>query len=124
VVGTYRRQTGVQVLAGLGYDSEREFNFLPLEPRQADAGRDSGIGPRLHPPAAPKIRRAEPAVEGHCRSCKGHGARYPVGCSSLTSQDETVGAAAVGQLSRHLAPAPWQTLPQPGFDRDSEPSTS
>ena len=44
-----------------------------------------------------------------------HGAHFLVGCSSLTSQVEAVGAAAYLQLGRHVAPAQWQTLPRKDF---------
>jgi putative hemolysin len=44
-----------------------------------------------------------------------HGARFLVGCSSLTSQDASIGAAAFEALSAHLAPPEWRTVPTPCF---------
>jgi putative hemolysin len=44
-----------------------------------------------------------------------HGARYLVGCSSITSQDPAEGAAAYQQLQAHLAPAHWRTRPLASF---------
>jgi putative hemolysin len=46
---------------------------------------------------------------------KDHGARFLVGCSSLTSQDPSVGAAAFAHLQPNLAPAGWRTVPLPAF---------
>ena len=46
-----------------------------------------------------------------------HGARYLFGCSSITSQDATVGASAYAELCRkHLAPLPWRTRPLTAYD--------
>ena len=36
VVGTYRLQTGARAAAGLGYYSEREFDFSPFEAARGD----------------------------------------------------------------------------------------
>jgi putative hemolysin len=47
-------------------------------------------------------------IAGYARE---HGARYLVGCSSLTSQDAQTGLAAYRQLQTHLAPPAWQTRP-------------
>ena len=44
-----------------------------------------------------------------------HGARYLVGCRSITTQDPAVGAAAYRQLLVHLALPAWRTQPEPGF---------
>ena len=45
-----------------------------------------------------------------------HGTRYFVGCSSLTSQDQSVGAAAYHELSRdHLVEPALRTEPLPAF---------
>ncbi len=45
-----------------------------------------------------------------------HGARYLVGCSSLTSQLAAEGQAAYEVLKpHHLAPGPWRTAAQPAF---------
>jgi putative hemolysin len=109
VVGTYRLQTGLRAQQGLGYYSEREFDFSPFEPHRAqmvELGR-----------ACIHAQHRNFAVlnmlwKGIGTYARDHGARYLVGCSSLTSQDAAVGAAA---FQRNLAPAAWRTLPQPEF---------
>jgi putative hemolysin len=112
VVGTYRLQTGLRAQQGLGYYSEREFDFSPFEPHRAqmvELGR-----------ACIHAQHRNFAVlnmlwKGIGTYARDHGARYLVGCSSLTSQDAAVGAAAFQRLSGNLAPAAWRTLPQPEF---------
>ena len=112
VVGTYRMQTGMQAQRGLGYYSEREFDFTPLEARRSqilELGR--ACIHRQHRNFA-VLNLLWKGIAAYARD---HGARHLVGCSSLTSQDESLGAAAFQQLRRHVAPSSWQTLPRLGF---------
>jgi putative hemolysin len=112
IVGTYRMQTGARALAGRGYYSEREFDFTPFEamrPIILELGR-----------ACIHIKHRNFAVlnllwKGIASYAQAHGARYLLGCSSLTSRDPAVGAAAHVLLARHLAPAAWRTRPQAAF---------
>ena len=112
VVGTYRLQTGLAAGAALGYYSEREFDFGPFEWARAhtlELGR-----------ACIHRRHRNFAVlnllwRGIAAYAQAHGARYLVGCSSLTSVDAAVGAAAHQRLLPHRAPAPWLTQPRPAF---------
>ena len=112
VVGTYRMQTGLRAREGLGYYSAREFDFAPFEPLRPqilELGR-----------ACIHARHRNFAVlnllwKGIAAYADAKGARYLVGCSSLTSQDPAVGAAAYAHLSRHLAPAAWRTDPIAAF---------
>jgi putative hemolysin len=112
VVGTYRMQTGRQAQHALGYYSEREFDFTPFEAQRAqilELGR-----------ACIHRRHRNFAVlnllwKGIAAYARDHGARYLMGCSSLTSQDAAVGAAAYARLAPHLAPAAWRTAPRAHF---------
>lgn len=112
VVGTYRMQTGRQAGSALGYYSEREFDFAPFEAQRAqilELGR-----------ACIDRRHRNFAVlnllwKGIAAYARDHGARYLMGCSSLTSQDAGVGAAAYARLMPHLAPAGWRTAPHARF---------
>lgn len=112
VVGTYRMQTGRQAQAALGYYSEREFDFAPFEaqrPLILELGR-----------ACIDRRHRNFAVlnllwKGIAACARDQGARYLMGCSSLTSQDAGVGAAAYARLAAHLAPAEWRTVPHARF---------
>jgi putative hemolysin len=97
---------------GLGFYSEREFDFAPFEsmrPQMLELGR-----------ACIHQRHRNFAVlnllwKGIASYARQQGARYLVGCSSLTSTDAAVGAAAYKLLARHLAPEPWRTTPVPAF---------
>lgn len=112
VVGTYRMQTGRQAQGALGYYSEREFDFAPFEAQRSqilELGR-----------ACIDRRHRNFAVlnllwKGIAAYARAQGARYLMGCSSLTSQDAAVGAAAYARLTPHLAPAAWRTAPRAEF---------
>ncbi|CAN5885297.1 GNAT family N-acetyltransferase [soil metagenome] len=112
VIGTYRLQTGRMAAEGLGFYSEREFDFAPFEARRSqilELGR-----------ACIHLRHRNFAVlnllwKGVGVYAKDHGARFLIGCSSLTSQDPSVGAAAFAHLQSNLAPADWRTQPMAPF---------
>jgi putative hemolysin len=112
LVGTYRLQTGMRARQALGYYSEREFDFTPFEPMRAqilELGR-----------ACIHLNHRNFAVlnllwRGIGRYARDHGARYLIGCSSITSQDTAVGAAAWRRLSAHAVPELWRTQPLPSF---------
>jgi len=115
VVGTYRMQTGARAArsnGGLGYYSEREFDLSPFE---AARGQILELGR-----ACIHRRHRNFAVlnllwKGIAAYAQRQGARYLLGCSSLTSQDEASGLAAFAQLQPQLAPARWCTQPRPAF---------
>lgn len=114
IVGTYRMQTGLNAAKNLGYYSEQEYEFEVFEPLR---------GTLVEPGRACVHRQhRNPAVlvllwKGIASYCRLHGARYLLGCSSITSQDPAVGAAVYTRLCRkHLSPLPWRTRPRPAFD--------
>jgi putative hemolysin len=108
VVGTYRMQTGAQALGALGYYSEREFDFAPFEPMRPQMLELGRACIALKHRNFAVLNLLWKGIAGYAHS---QGARYLVGCSSLTSRDPAVGAAAHALLARHLAPPPWRTLP-------------
>ena len=92
--------------AALGYYSEREFDFAPFRRRPAPACL-SWVAP-----ASASSHRNFAVLnllwKGIASLCtRAHGARYLLGCSSLTTQDTAVAAAAYcsGCGRPHLAPA-------------------
>jgi putative hemolysin len=114
VVGTYRLQTGTSAAKNLGYYCAQEFHFDKFEPFRAEIvelGR-----------ACVHKQHRNLVVLGHL--WKGiadyateRGARYLVGCSSLTSQNPAEGASAYSEICRkHLAPPPFRTTPLPACD--------
>lgn len=112
VVGTYRLQTGTHAAQAHGYYSAREFDFTPFEPlreRVVELGR-----------ACIHAEHRSFAVlnllwNGIADYARTHGARWLIGCSSMTTQDPAVGAAAWQQLALHLAAPALRTRPMPAF---------
>lgn len=114
IVGTYRLQTGANAADHLGYYSAQEFEFAvfePLRPEIVELGR-ACVHARHRNLVV--LGRLWKGIAGYAQS---RGARYLLGCSSLTSQDAAVGASAYSELCRHhLAPLPWLTRPRREFD--------
>jgi len=114
IVGTYRLQTGENAALYRGYYCAQEFDFAGFEPMRLQI-----------------IEVGLDCVDQHHRNLvvlgmlwKGiadyatlHGGGYVLGCSSITSQDPAVGAAAFANMSgKHLAPPEWCTRPLPAYD--------
>jgi putative hemolysin len=109
VVGTYRLQTGASAANNLGYYCAQEFEFAPFEPLRSEIielGR--ACVHRQHR----NLVVLGMLWKGIADYASRQGGRYLVGCSSLTSQDPAVGAAAYANLCRqHLAAGPLRTRP-------------
>lgn len=111
VVGTYRLQTGERAAQCHGYYSEREFDFSPYEPlrnRMIELGRACIHVAHRNYGVLGLLWNAIAAYAAE------RGARYLIGCSSLTSQDPAVGAAVYRRLEPHWAPPALRTTPTPG----------
>ena len=113
IVGTYRLQTGARAAEGLGYYSEREFDFRPFEPMRPQMLE---LGRACIHAGHRNFAVLNLLWKGIAAYAQARGARYLVGCSSLTSQDAAVGLAAFAKLAPHLAPPLWRTQPRPAFD--------
>jgi putative hemolysin len=113
VVGTYRMQTGTVAALRRGYYSEREFEFLPFEP----------LRPQIVELGRACVHRDHRTLSvvsllwrEILRYALARGARYLVGCSSLTSQDSDTGHAMFRRLAAGgLAPSRLQTRPRSGY---------
>ena len=114
IVGTYRLQTGRSAAMHRGYYSEQEFDFAPFEPMRThmiELGR-----------ACVHQQHRNLVVlgmlwKGIADYARKRGERFLCGCSSITSQDQAVGASAYADLCRrHLAPMEWRTGPLPQFE--------
>lgn len=112
VVGTYRLQSGLNASRKLGFYSAREFDFGPYEPLRdcvVELGRAC---------IQPDHRKYEvlmllwKAIFRYASQC---GARYLIGCSSLSSQDEQLGSAMYRKLEPSLAPEHLRTRPTPEY---------
>jgi putative hemolysin len=108
VVGTYRMQTGATAAKALGYYCEQEFDFSPYE---GFRGEIVELGRACIHADHRNFSVLSMLWRGIAVFAKDHGARYLVGCSSLTSQSHAEAAAAYRQLQGHLAPKMLQTRP-------------
>ena len=114
IVGTYRLQTGVNAACKLGYYSAQEFDFTPFEPHRAEIIE---LGRACVHSQHRNLVVLGMLWKGIADYAKQRGARYLLGCSSLTSQDPAVGASAYSELCRkNLASPQWRTRPLPEYD--------
>lgn len=111
VVGTYRLQTGTSAQQHLGYYSQQEFDFRPFEAARAEIVE---LGRACVHAQHRNLSVLSLLWKGIAAYARERGARYLIGCSSLTSQEPREGASMYRQLeARHLAPEGWRTVPQP-----------
>ncbi len=114
LAGTYRVQTGMAALGGLGYYSEQEFDFAPFEAirsEMVELGRACVDRRHRNLSALGMLWRgiASYAVERR--------ARYLIGCSSLPTCDGDAGWSVYRRLSgAHLAPPELRTVPARGWE--------
>ncbi len=113
VVGTYRLQTGLRAGDALGYYSAQEFDFAPFEAMRAQTIE---LGRACIHADHRNFTVLNLLWKGIASYAQQRGARYLLGCSSLTSQDESIGAAAYKRLTPSLAPSAWRTRPLPSFE--------
>ena len=112
VVGTYRLKTGTRAQQRVGYYCEREFDLTPFAPMRVqvlELGRACIHADHRNFAVLNALWRA---IALYARE---HGSRYLIGCSSLTSQEQSAGAALYLALQTHLAPEALRTLPQPAY---------
>jgi putative hemolysin len=113
VVGTYRLQTGQTAARAIGYYGEREFDFSPFAPVRSELlelGRACVAAAHRNQTVLGLLWR------GIATRAEQLGARYLVGCSSLTSRRGAEGLAAFRQLQeRHWVEPRWRTLPWPAW---------
>jgi putative hemolysin len=112
VVGTYRVQTGATAAANGGYYSEREFDFMPYLPLRStlvELGR--ACVHRDHRTTEVLYLLWRGIAQYACH----HGARFLIGCSSLTSQDPAQGSAVFEALQPYLVEPHLRTVPSAPF---------
>ena len=112
VVGTYRLQTGMNAKANLGYYSAGEFDLSNLEPFR---GEIIELGRACIAEGHRNLRTLGCLWRAIDAYAKARQCRYLIGCSSLTSQDEAVGAGAYQTLSKHLVEEQFRITPLPEF---------
>ena len=115
VVGTYRLQTGERALQRDGYYCEREFDLSPFAPHRAEVLELGRACIHMDHRSFAVLNALWRAIALYARQRR---SRYLIGCSSLTSQDESVGAASYFALQKYLCPAALRTLPQNAYACD------
>jgi len=114
LVGTYRLQTGVFAAANHGYYSEQEFDFSPFESIRCELVE---LGRACVHRDHRKMSVLNLLWRGIAAYAIERGARYLIGCSSLTSQDAAVGHAMYESLcEQHLVAEPFRTVPVSGYE--------
>lgn len=109
VVGTYRLQTGVFASANHGYYSEQEFDFAPFESIRCELVE---LGRACVHRDHRKLSVLNLLWRGIAAYAEARGARYLIGCSSLTSQDVAVGQAMYERIrAEHLVEERFRTRP-------------
>ncbi len=112
LVGTYRMQSGYRAKGNLGYYSEQLFNFAPFEKIRGEILELGRACVHQDYRNTPVLNMLWKGIARYAKSC---GARYLIGCSSLTSQNENEGVALYEELrEKHLVKPSLRTSPQPG----------
>ena len=115
IVGTYRLQTGLSAGKNLGYYCAQEFEFAAFEPLRSELVE---LGRACVARDHRNLVVLGLLWKGIADYAQKRGARYLIGCSSLTSQDAAIGASAYTELCRkkHLADFEWLTRPLAAYD--------
>lgn len=110
LVGTYRMQSGYRAKGNLGYYSEGLFDFSPFESIRSQVLE---LGRACVHQKYRNTNVLHMLWKGIARYAKSCGARYLIGCSSLTSQDENEGLALYESLrEKYLAEPALRTSPK------------
>ena len=113
LVGTYRMQSGFRAKGNLGYYSEQFFDFTPYEGIRAEVLELGRACVHTEFRNSAVLHMLWKGIARYAMSC---GARYLLGCSSVTSQDENEGIALYEQLrEKYLIEPPFRTKPRPEF---------
>ena len=114
VVGTYRMQSGAMAAKNIGYYSAREFDFTPFEPLR---GSLIELGRACVHRDHRSIIVISMLWKEIVRYVLKNEARFMIGCSSLTSQDPSLGHAMYRKFRKDgaLAQEPFVTKPWPQF---------
>jgi putative hemolysin len=114
VVGAYRLQTGRVAAERFGYYSAQEFLFEPFEHIRGELVE---LGRACVHQQHRNLAVLSLLWKGISIYCRQRQCRYLIGCSSLTSQDPAVGAAAYSDLCRkHMVEERFQTRPTPQYE--------
>ena len=119
IVGTYRLQTGDSAGRNLGFYSAQEFDFTPFN---AVRGELLELGRACVHSQHRNLAVLGLLWKGIAAYARTHGARYLIGCSSVTTQSPATGWSIYESLqTRFSAPPEWITRPLAGFELPATP---
>ena len=114
IVGTYRLQTGSNAQKNLGYYCAQEFEFSAFEPLRSEIVE---LGRACVHRQHRNLVVLGLLWKGIADYATARGARYLIGCSSITSQNPAEGASAYSELCRkNLVDTPYRTKPLLAYD--------
>ena len=114
LVGTYRLQTGEVARRNLGYYGNQLFHFSVYEPIRHELLE---LGRACVHIDYRNIMVLHALWKGIAVYSSRNDARYLIGCSSISSQDENVGVAMYDALKqKYLVDPSLRTVPQPGHE--------
>ena len=114
IVGTYRLQTGASAGKNLGYYCAQEFEFSVFEPLRNEIVE---LGRACVHKQHRNLIVLGLLWKGIADYATERGARYLIGCSSLTSQNPAEGASAYSELCRkNLVDTPFRTRPLAAYE--------
>ncbi len=120
LAGTYRMQSGYRAKGNLDYYSEEFFDFCPFERIRGEVlelGRACVYEEYRNSSVLHMLWKR---IARYAKSC---GARYLIGCSSLSSQDANEGMALYEALrERYLVEESLRTVPAEGHHCESNSS--
>jgi putative hemolysin len=120
LAGTYRMQSGYRAKGNLGYYGEEFFDFSPFENMRAEVLELGRACVHEDYRNTNVLHMLWKGIARYAMSC---GARYLIGCSSISSQNEAEGMALYEALREKYLVAPsLRTNPVKG--RECKPSTS
>jgi putative hemolysin len=99
LVGTYSMQSGFRAKGNLGYYSEQFFDFTPYEGIRSQVLELGRACVHTEYRNSAVLHMLWTGIARYATSC---GARYLLGCSSVTSQDENEGIALYKQLRENI----------------------
>ena len=112
LTGTYRMQSGYRAKGNLGYYGEQFFDLGTFEPMRSEVLELGRACVHEQYRNTSVLHMLWKGIVRYARSC---GARYLIGCSSLSSQDENEGIALYESLREKYLVAPsLRTLPVEG----------
>jgi len=113
LVGTYRMQSGFRAKGNLGYYSEQFFDFTPFEGIREEVLELGRACVHTEYRNTAVLHMLWKGIVRYALSCR---ARYLLGCSSVTSQDENEAMALYEQLrEKYLIEPALRTNPRPEF---------